>query len=229
MSRLFLKSIIPIHAVLWAAGEYIHNAFWYVGVLTVPLTLLGIRDLFQTKHTILRNYPVLGHFRYLLEEIRPEIQQYFIERFDDGRPFSREQRSIVYQRAKGDRDTSAFGTQHNLYEAGTEWLEHAINTCEVSEDELRLTVGNEQCSKPYNASRFNISAMSYGSLSKNAVMALNWGAKKVTFFTIPEREVFLPTIKNMVVIWFGKLELVILAVVIQMGPLMKICIKSAPI
>jgi len=159
-----------------------HEAWWSLFLLETPIFLLGLRDTFQKKHTILRNYPVLGHFRYLLEEIRPEIQQYFIEKFDDGRPFSREQRSVVYQRAKGDIDTSAFGTQHDLYKPGVEWLEHSIRSTEMSVSEDRIMIGNEQCSKPYSASRLNISAMSYGSLSKNAVMSLNWGARQGGFY-----------------------------------------------
>ncbi len=183
MRNQFLLSIIPVHLVLYILGKFLNPSFYNIFVFTVPVTLLGLRDVFQKKHTILRNYPILGHFRYLLESIRPEIQQYFVERFDDGTPFSREQRSIVYQRAKGDLDTTAFGTQHDLYKAGIEWLEHSINVADhIDDSELRVTIGNEQCSKPYNASRFNISAMSYGSLSKTAVEALNWGAKLGNFY-----------------------------------------------
>ena len=183
MRLYFIWSIIPIHLLIAALGYFISPAFYNFAVFTVPVTLLGLRDILQRKHTILRNYPVIGHFRYLLESIRPEIQQYFVERFDDGRPFSREQRSVVYQRAKGELDTSAFGTQHNVYKAGSEWLEHAIEVAApVSDDEMRILIGNYQCSKPYSASRFNISAMSYGSLSKTAVESLNWGAKLGNFF-----------------------------------------------
>jgi glutamate synthase domain-containing protein 2 len=182
MRTYFLLSIIPVLAGTYLLGHYFHTGWWSLFIFEIPIFALGIRDTFQKTHTILRNYPVLGHFRYLLEEIRPEIQQYFIERFDDGRPFSREQRSVVYQRAKGDIDTSAFGTQHDLYESGVEWLEHSIRSTKMEETEDRIIIGNEQCSKPYSASRFNISAMSYGSLSKNAIMSLNWGAKQGGFY-----------------------------------------------
>ena len=127
-----------------------YNLFWII----VPLTLLGLYDIFQKPHTILRNYPVLGHFRYILESIRPEIQQYFIERYTDGAPFSREQRSIVYQRAKGDLDTAPFGTQYDLYEPGVIWFEQSLKKAQIGHDEfrVRVTVGNEQCKKPYSAS-----------------------------------------------------------------------------
>lgn len=182
MRTYFLASIVPLLLGTYLLGKYMHDTWWNLFLFEIPIILLGLRDTFQKKHTILRNYPVLGHFRYLLEEIRPEIQQYFIERFDDGRPFSREQRSVVYQRAKGDIDTSAFGTQHDLYQSGVEWLEHSIRSTHMAESEDRIIIGNEQCSKPYSCSRFNISAMSYGSLSKNAIMALNSGAKEGGFY-----------------------------------------------
>ncbi len=183
MRTQFLWSLVPLHAIIYVLGRYLDRDFFNLYVIAIPVTLLGLRDVFQKKHTILRNYPVIGHFRYLLEEIRPEIQQYFIERFDDGTPFSREQRSIVYQRAKGDLDTSAFGTQHDLYKSGIEWLEHSFAVAEkLDEGEDRITIGNEACKKPYSASRLNISAMSYGSLSKTAVEALNWGAKLGDFY-----------------------------------------------
>jgi glutamate synthase domain-containing protein 2 len=183
MRSHFLWSILPIHIGIYFLARYYGNGFFNFYIITVPLTLIGLRDVFQRKHTILRNYPIAGHFRYLLESIRPEIQQYFVERFDDGRPFSREQRSIVYQRAKGELDTSAFGTQHDVYLAGAEWLEHSIDVPKhLDEGENRIKIGNHQCKQPYNASRFNISAMSYGSMSKTAIESLNWGAKLGGFF-----------------------------------------------
>ncbi|MBT4791887.1 MAG: FMN-binding glutamate synthase family protein [Halobacteriovoraceae bacterium] len=178
MRNHFLWMFIPVNAFLFLLAFYVDKMFYGLVLFAIPITLIGLHDVFQKKHTILRNYPIFGHFRYLLESIRPEIQQYFVERFDDGRPFSREQRSVVYQRAKGDTDKSAFGTQHDVYAAGAEWLEHSMNPAEeINEGEGRVLIGNEQCSKPYSASRLNISAMSYGSLSKTAVEALNWGAK----------------------------------------------------
>lgn len=146
-------------------------------LLTVPLFVIGIIDMNQTRHTIRRNFPVIGHMRYLLEMIRPEINQYFIESNTDGTPFSREERSVVYQRSKKVTDTIPFGTQRNVYEEGYEYAPHSIAPVHVNPKELRVAVGGKDCKKPYLASIFNISAMSYGSLSTNAVLALNGGAK----------------------------------------------------
>ena len=151
-------------------------------LIVVPPVLIGLRDAFQTKKAILRNFPLIGHFRYLFEKIRPEIQQYFIESETDGAPVPREVRSVVYQRAKQETDTLPFGTQRNVYGDGYEWLEHSLAPKDVSSSSLRITVGGPQCKKPYTASILNISAMSYGALSKNAVMALNGGAKLGGFF-----------------------------------------------
>ena len=150
--------------------------------VALPVIALGLWDIFQKKHAALRNFPVLGHFRYLLEMIRPEIRQYFIESDTEEKPFSREKRSLVYQRAKGDMDTLPFGTKENVYEGGYEWITHSIAAVEPPEEEPRVLVGNDQCSQPYSASLFNISAMSYGSLSKTAVLALSRAAKMGGFF-----------------------------------------------
>lgn len=135
----------------------------------------------QRSHAIRRNFPVIGHFRYLLEEIRPEIQQYFIESNTDGAPFSREERSVVYQRAKGALDSLPFGTQHNVYAPGYEWISHSIMPKKIS-GATGTTIGGPDCTQPYEAAYLNISAMSYGSLSKQAVLALNKGAKMGGFY-----------------------------------------------
>lgn len=145
------------------------------------ISLIGVRDALQTKHTILRNFPVLGHFRYLLEMIRPEIQQYFIENNTDGRPFNREDRSLVYQRSKGDLDTLPFGTQQDVYATGYQWVNHSLLAKHVDEKSMRVTIGGDDCKQPYSASILNISAMSYGSLSGNSIQALNGGAKDGDF------------------------------------------------
>ncbi|MCF8276555.1 MAG: FMN-binding glutamate synthase family protein [Flavobacteriales bacterium] len=152
-------------------------------IVVLPIVLLGIYDLIQKPHSILRNFPVVGHFRFLLEKFRPEIMQYFVETDTDGRPLNRIQRSMVYQRAKGVTDTTPFGTQENVYSEGYEWMEHSIYAKDATDIEAhpRVLVGNSNCKQPYSASVLNISAMSYGSLSKNAVLALNGGAKKGGF------------------------------------------------
>lgn len=138
---------------------------------------LAVRDLVQRKHSVLRNYPVVGHLRYLLEDIRPELQQYFIERNWDGRPFDRDTRSIIYQRAKGTMAEQPFGTERDVDRAGYESLVHSTAPLEKPEDPPRVRVGGPDCSKPYDMSLLNVSAMSFGALSANAIRALNKGAR----------------------------------------------------
>lgn len=181
MRNEFLASLLPLYLLVFTLAHYLDSAFYSLYILIIPLTLLGLYDIFQKKHTILRNYPVLGHMRYLLENIRPEIQQYFIEKDIDGRPFSRNQRSVIYQRSKEELDTAPFGTQLHLYEPGVEWLVHSLNKTAQIDSDPRVTVGNHQCLKPYSSSRYNISAMSFGSLSRTAIIALSRGAKSGNF------------------------------------------------
>ncbi len=146
-------------------------------VLVGPIVARGALDMIQRRQAIRRNFPLLGNFRYLFELIRPEINQYFVESNTDGTPFSRDIRSLVYQRAKKDPDTVPFGTKLDVYQVGYEWLNHSLAPLHVDPASLRITIGGPQCAKPYSASIFNISAMSYGSLSKNAILALNGGAR----------------------------------------------------
>lgn len=150
-------------------------------VLALPLSLLGLRDLMQNSHAIKKNYPVLGNLRYLFEEIRPEINQYFVESNTDGKPFSREQRSLVYQRAKKQVDTIPFGTQQDFYEEGYEFVKHSMYPTHLNPMDMRVNIGSNLCQQVYSASILNISAMSYGALSKNAILALNGGAKIGSF------------------------------------------------
>jgi glutamate synthase domain-containing protein 2 len=154
-----------------------------VALLALLLVALGWRDARQSRHAVLRNYPIIGHLRFLLEFIRPEIRQYFIESDSEALPFSRQQRSLVYQRAKGDSDKRPFGTQVNVLAAGYEWINHSMAPTEVATHDFRITIGADgsSCSQPYEASVFNISAMSFGALSANAILALNGGAKKGRF------------------------------------------------
>ena len=149
-------------------------------VVTVMMALvvgLGLRDLTQTKHAVLRNYPVAARLRFLLESIRPEIRQYFFEGDKDGAPFPRDKRALVYQRAKRDLDKRPFGTQYDVYQEQYEWLHHSIAPKPpASHEAMRVTVGGN-AAQPYSASLLNISAMSYGALSANAIRSLNRGAK----------------------------------------------------
>lgn len=167
--------VIQLIGLFWSQ---IHWAYVVVG----PLILLGCYDIVQRKHTILRNFPLLGHFRYFFELIRPEIHQYFIESDVDGRPYNRQERSIIYQRAKHVLDTLPYGTRKHVGDIGYQWINHSLNAKPPAQTPNRVTVGNAQCAQPYDASILNISAMSFGALSKNAVMALNRGAKTGQFY-----------------------------------------------
>jgi glutamate synthase domain-containing protein 2 len=150
-------------------------------LLFAALSAIGTSDLIQTRHAVLRNYPLTAHIRFVLEEIRPEIRQYFLESEKDGTPFSRDKRAIVYQRAKQALDKRPFGTHNDVYASGYEWLHHSIAPKPVSKEPFRVVIGGPDCSKPYSASIFNISAMSFGALSPNAIRALNIGAKQGNF------------------------------------------------
>ncbi|MBS0441642.1 MAG: FMN-binding glutamate synthase family protein [Proteobacteria bacterium] len=151
-----------------------------LALVFLALTLLGVRDTRQSRHAVLRNYPVIGHLRFLLEYIRPEMRQYFIEGDNEAAPFSRQQRSLVYQRAKGDSDKRPFGTQMDVHAVGYEWINHSLQPSRLSTHDFRVTIGAGR-SQPYDASVFNISAMSFGALSANAVLALNEGARRGGF------------------------------------------------
>ncbi|GAB3723212.1 FMN-binding glutamate synthase family protein [Flavobacterium koreense] len=145
---------------------------------------MGLYDMYQSKKTIRKNFPLLGRMRYLLEGLGPEIRQYFVETDLEGKPFNRLQRSIVYQRSKKESDSMPFGTQLDVYEDGYEWINHSIRAIPFSKvnENPKVHIGSSQCTKPYDASMFNISAMSFGSLSKNAILALNNGAKQGGFY-----------------------------------------------
>ena len=155
--------------------------FWPAGMFAA-LWLVGLVDYAQPQQAIRRNYPVLAHFRFFFEYIRPEIRQYFIEADNDHTPFSRQQRSIVYQRAKGVVDKRPFGTQMDFYEPHYEWINHSISPVEIESHDFRIAIGGSRVARPYSASVFNISAMSFGALSANAVLALNEGARRGKFF-----------------------------------------------
>ncbi|MEQ1879049.1 MAG: FMN-binding glutamate synthase family protein [Bdellovibrionia bacterium] len=181
MRRLFFKVFFTLFAVIFAAAWFYPATLWSLIVL-VPIFAVGVENVLQTKKAVLRNFPLLGIFRYVLEMIRPEIQQYFIESETDGQPIPRETRSVVYQRAKLATDTLPFGTQRNVYENGYEWISHSLNAKHVDPKSLRVQIGGPFCAKPYSASVLNISAMSYGALSRNAILALNGGANLGGFY-----------------------------------------------
>ncbi len=174
---MILLLLLIINALILKAG-FLDNERWYwLLILTLPLFLLTIKNHTQKKHALLRNYPLIGYLRYFFESIRPEIRQYFFESDLDGKPFNRRQRSIVYQRAKNEKQTVAFGMQADPKAPGFEWLAHSLYPQKLDEKDLRVTIGNRKCLQPYEMSIYNIGAMSYGSLSKTAILALNKGAK----------------------------------------------------
>jgi len=143
---------------------------------------VGLRDLRQPYHAVRRNFPVLGNMRFLLESIGPEVYQYFIEKRTEAAPFSKDDRAVVYQRAKDVNDTMSFGTRHDVYSEGFEWVSHSIWPKKVPPHHQRVLIGGPLCTHPYSAARLNISAMSYGALSDHAILALNTGAAAGNFY-----------------------------------------------
>ncbi|MEJ0064601.1 MAG: FMN-binding glutamate synthase family protein [Caulobacteraceae bacterium] len=167
---------------VWRDPDSWHPLASAAVVVFAALCLVGVYDLIQRRHSILRNYPVIGHIRWISELIRPEIRQYMVEADEEAAPFSRSQRSLVYQRAKGDPGERPFGTLLDTYRNGYEFVAHSIAPVKAADPAtFRITIGNEQCARPYSASVFNVSAMSFGSLSANAIRALNAGAKRGGF------------------------------------------------
>jgi glutamate synthase domain-containing protein 2 len=183
----------PVRYTVWLAaglGVLLFGFTWVAfgvggtaALVCLFLVGLGWRDTHQRRHSVLRNYPVIGHIRFLLEFIRPEIRQYFIEGDAEAAPFSRQQRSLVYQRAKGEADKRPFGTQMDVHATGYEWINHSLAPTQIASHDFRTTIGagGTSYTQPYAASIFNISAMSFGALSANAILALNGGAKRGGF------------------------------------------------
>ncbi|NNL18471.1 MAG: FMN-binding glutamate synthase family protein [Boseongicola sp.] len=169
-SSVFL-ALVSLVGLFW-------NQWFGVGLLVFgTLSLLGTYDVTQKSHAILRNYPIIGHMRFIFEGIRPEIRQYLIESDQDEEPFSRDERSLIYQRAKGVEDKRPFGTRQRVYDAGYQWVTHSMVPQKLEEHDFRVKIGGPNCKQPYEASLYNVSAMSFGALSANAILALNEGAK----------------------------------------------------
>lgn len=185
-----LDAHFPVRYATWllcAVGCLLAGLVWtatgHGAVATLALaalTLIGVRDARQTRHSVLRNYPVIGHLRFLLEWVRPEIRQYFIESDNEAEPFSRQQRALVYQRAKGEADKRPFGTQLDVHATGYEWINHSMVPTHIASHDFRVVIGAERA-QPYSASLFNISGMSFGALSARAILALNAGARRGGF------------------------------------------------
>ena len=179
MRRKFILLSIALTLIFFALAIFVWSGFWWILGLVVLIVLVGAKDMLQTKHTIMRNFPVLGHLRWVMEALRPKIYQYFVESDTDGMPIDRLDRNIIYQRAKKQLDTMPFGTQMDVYAEGYEWMTHSIASKHFDKmnHDPRVLVGNKDCKQPYSASILNVSAMSFGALSAAAVEALNGGAK----------------------------------------------------
>ena len=180
-ARRFL-ALCTLATVLIALGGWLWRpALWLCVPLGVVLAI-GLADLLQTHNSIVRNFPVLGHLRYQLRDIAPELHQYFVENDTDGKPFDKTQRDLVDKRAELENDTHPFGTEREIGAVDYEWVPHSIYPKPALEQHPRITIGGRACTQPYAAAIFNISAMSYGSLSAAAVRALNKGASLGGFF-----------------------------------------------
>ncbi len=177
LGRFAILSLSIVLGLLFLGLSVVQPWLLMPAICLLLLSGIGIFDLVQTRHSITRNYPIIGHMRFLIEGIRPEIRQYLIESEHDEVPFSRDKRAIVYQRAKNIEDKRPFGTRLNLYEPGFSWVNHSFRPVELHDWDFRTTIGGPACRKPYSASVYNISAMSFGALSANATLALNTGAK----------------------------------------------------
>jgi glutamate synthase domain-containing protein 2 len=178
MRKEFVAFALVSTLAILTLGYFVNQTWYWAFIIFGPLILQGFYDMFQKKRSIVRNFPILGRGRYLFEELRPKMYQYFIESDTNGTPISRVDRSVVYQRAKGVVDTAPFGTQKDVYEEGYEWMNHSIGALDFHSmnHHPRVTIGGPDCKQPYECSLLNISAMSYGSLSSAAIEALNGGA-----------------------------------------------------
>jgi glutamate synthase domain-containing protein 2 len=177
-SRYTAFNLIWVLALASAALGVLYNPIFYWALIVLgPLTLVGMFDLLQSSHAILRNYPVIGHIRFILESIRPEIRQYLIEDERDPVPFSREQRALVYQRAKNVLDKRPFGTVRDMSAPGFGWIAHSMRPLELDKTDFRVTIGGPACTQPYSASILNISGTSFGAVSGHAIQAFNRGAR----------------------------------------------------
>lgn len=178
MRKIFIISSIVVSALILVWAYFWIDALFSF-VILAPLIYMGVVDMTQNRQAIRKNFPLLGRLRYVFEDMRPKIQQYFVESDTDGTPLNRNERSVIYQRAKKQIDTIPFGTQLNVYAEGYEWMTHSVNALDHNklDHNPRVRVGNKDCKQPYDASILNVSAMSFGSLSPNAIEALNSGAK----------------------------------------------------
>lgn len=177
LSAIFSLVLLGLLSLLWPPVA------WCL-LLVLPLIALGIADMCQRRHTLLRNFPLIGHLRWVMESLRPFLRQYFFESETDGTPVNRMFRSVIYQRAKGSNDSTPYGTKLDTQRVGYEWIGHSLAARHYNSKQAqpRISIGGPRCSQPYLASIFNVSAMSFGALSNNAIRALNKGAAAGGFY-----------------------------------------------
>ncbi len=180
--RKIFYGLSTVIFILVAVASTFHLMWLSSLIIILPVFILGVLDVSQKRRAVRRNFPVVGNFRYWLEAIRPELQQYFVESNHSGRPINRELRSVIYQRAKGQLQTKAFGTQMNVYEEHHEWVNHSMLAKKIKPENMRVNVGGPHCEKPYSSNMFNSSAMSYGALSRQAIESINRAAKEGEFY-----------------------------------------------
>ena len=177
MERYYIFGAVVVLALASLLGLALSGWFLIPLLVFGFLALVGVYDVVQERHSILRNYPIIGHMRFLFEGIRPEIRQYLIESDQDEEPFSRDARSLIYQRAKGEEDKRPFGTRQRVYDSGYQWITHSVMPIHIEDTDFRVEIGGPGCTQPYVASIYNVSAMSFGALSARAIEALNTGAR----------------------------------------------------
>lgn len=181
MQRAIRFTFIALAIFAVILSLFLWPFYGLIAILSL-LLIIGLIDVFQKEHTVLRNFPILGHMRYLLEMISPEIHQYFIESDTDGKPLDRNHREYVYKRAKKAIESQPYGTRLDTYDSKYQWMRHSIYPSKELSEPPRIRIGGKECKKPYEASLLNISAMSYGALGKNAIKALNIGAREGDFY-----------------------------------------------
>lgn len=186
MHGWFSRFLVPFILLLFSGlflllGLRASGALWGL-VVTLPLLAIAVLDFFQKQHSLRRNYPLIARFRWLFEDLRPYLRSYIVESNQDGRPFDKNARALVYARSKNQTSTHPFGTELDVYSDEYEWLSHSIAPNEAVPDQFRVTIGGPQCTRPYSAAILNISAMSFGSLGGKAIEALNLGAKRGDFY-----------------------------------------------
>lgn len=226
--------LVPYQTCLALTGlclllSFLSGWFFLFFLLFGAFAVLGYYDQRQTGHSLMRNYPIWGRMRYVIEGLGPALRQYIVENNQEGKPYNRDFRSLVYQRAKDIEAKKAFGTELDVYSPSHVWIGHSMVPRPVAKDQPRVIIGGPDCTQPYSASLLNISAMSFGSLSANAIQALNSGASKGGFTTPPAKGASAAITAPPEETWSGRSAAAILAVAQQKGNSILTCLPSTPV